>query len=718
MRLWRRRSYLLRLFITYMLVLIFPIVVLGIITERVHMRALKDMMVERAQSDLARTADSFDALIEQYKTIALRLCNDRRIMTANLTGNSVGYLGAYESLRSYVGVDQFASQILMYNKKDGKLYANAYVYNTGIFYRSIQRYDPGCYDAFTQALGALSNPAFFRLPHATDAPPDVVLAIPIHGLSGGDNVLLCFFSHARLSALTGAAADGLAATLLYAADGLLFAGGSVPAGVEEMPMPLADTAGDLRLNGTVYAVSTKDSKTMDLRYAVLTPIQTLFADLRSIQAARMISLAAVLAVGLVLVTVFSRKNFKPLGNLSAKARALVQVTDKSLDEFGYASAAMESLYQAGERERALTNLLYERIDDPAQAETFLYQAGMPACSQQFCVLVALRSVDRHDAAMHALEARLAEAFSGVCRFEYTSSKIVFLLGWEREVPEAELRKLYQALPGRLQKPVLGVGSCCAGAGGIAASFSEAKVALEYAIYHQMRGIVFFRETAASEEQLFSYPSEELMLLSTMICSGDVQQSRTIGRILFRYLHEHQDNVFQAVRLCHEMISTVHLALGEAGIEAEELKRRHSTALLRQDAYLPEQMFETVSRFFDEAIEAMEEAFRPQKSARSIDSVVAYINNNFSDSGISVKVIAHRFDISVSNLSHQFKNKTGKNVSQYIDELRLALARQLLKTTSLTISHIAANTGYISSANLIRKFKQHYSLTPAEFRRSG
>ena len=70
---------------------------------------------------------------------------------------------------------------------------------------------------------------------------------------------------------------------------------------------------------------------------------------------------------------------------------------------------------------------------------------------------------------------------------------------------------------------------------------------------------------------------------------------------------------------------------------------------------------------------------------------------------------------MSNLSHQFKALTGRNISDYIAEKKMQFAKKLLRTTDIPISDVALRLGYNQTSSFIRKFKQCENRTPNEYR---
>lgn len=69
------------------------------------------------------------------------------------------------------------------------------------------------------------------------------------------------------------------------------------------------------------------------------------------------------------------------------------------------------------------------------------------------------------------------------------------------------------------------------------------------------------------------------------------------------------------------------------------------------------------------------------------------------------------------LSRLFKRTLNVTLSEYVNEARMTLAKQLLKTSNMKIYEIAAPTGHESAAYFTRSFKKHTNLTPQEYRES-
>ena len=98
----------------------------------------------------------------------------------------------------------------------------------------------------------------------------------------------------------------------------------------------------------------------------------------------------------------------------------------------------------------------------------------------------------------------------------------------------------------------------------------------------------------------------------------------------------------------------------------------------------------------------------------IAQIKAYISENYMKP-ISLDIIADDLSMNPKYLSQLFKSETGKNISDYIAELRIEKAKELLIGTDMRIIEIAEHIGIPSRATFLRVFQKIENITPTEFR---
>ena len=95
-------------------------------------------------------------------------------------------------------------------------------------------------------------------------------------------------------------------------------------------------------------------------------------------------------------------------------------------------------------------------------------------------------------------------------------------------------------------------------------------------------------------------------------------------------------------------------------------------------------------------------------------VLDYIARSY-DKKITLEKLCSEFGTNRTDFNRRFKEETGMTAIQYLIDLRLTIARSLLKDTDLPVERIAEQTGFADSTHLERLFKQKYQKTPGEVR---
>ncbi|WP_151734205.1 helix-turn-helix transcriptional regulator ['Paenibacillus yunnanensis' Narsing Rao et al. 2020] len=102
------------------------------------------------------------------------------------------------------------------------------------------------------------------------------------------------------------------------------------------------------------------------------------------------------------------------------------------------------------------------------------------------------------------------------------------------------------------------------------------------------------------------------------------------------------------------------------------------------------------------------------SYTNIAPVLAYINQNFNKID-TIEEIAGHFYISKYYLCRIFKEATGLTLIQYLNNIKIQHACNMLVNSKLSVLEIGIACGYNSSMYFCKMFKQALSLTPSEFR---
>ncbi|HIT90192.1 MAG TPA: helix-turn-helix transcriptional regulator, partial [Candidatus Merdenecus merdavium] len=86
------------------------------------------------------------------------------------------------------------------------------------------------------------------------------------------------------------------------------------------------------------------------------------------------------------------------------------------------------------------------------------------------------------------------------------------------------------------------------------------------------------------------------------------------------------------------------------------------------------------------------------------------------SGLTVSSVAKELNVNRSYLSRIFKEDTGKNLSRFLNEIKVDEAKRLLKYSNMSLVNISFLLGF-STQNYFQKiFKDITKQTPLEYRK--
>ncbi len=96
--------------------------------------------------------------------------------------------------------------------------------------------------------------------------------------------------------------------------------------------------------------------------------------------------------------------------------------------------------------------------------------------------------------------------------------------------------------------------------------------------------------------------------------------------------------------------------------------------------------------------------------------VSFMEENVAG-GITIEDVAREVGMSPVHFSFLFKQAYGKSPKQFLIDLRIQRAKEMLRAGALSVSEVASHVGYDSPKTFFRLFRSRTGLTPLEYQRS-
>jgi Transcriptional regulator containing an amidase domain and an AraC-type DNA-binding HTH domain len=101
---------------------------------------------------------------------------------------------------------------------------------------------------------------------------------------------------------------------------------------------------------------------------------------------------------------------------------------------------------------------------------------------------------------------------------------------------------------------------------------------------------------------------------------------------------------------------------------------------------------------------------------NLDSAVRFINENKCNSEYSTRKAARIANLSGYHFIRTFRNETGKTPYNFLLDLKINKAKELLKEKNQSITEICFSCGFINHSHFATAFKKRVGMTPSMYRK--
>ncbi|WP_168735982.1 helix-turn-helix domain-containing protein [Cohnella fermenti] len=559
--------------------------------------------------------------------------------------------------------------------------------------------------------------------------------------------------------------DGSGAAFIMRQDGALVTDGrsvppdnaaplneSIRSEVIHRAMEPADFA--YKYNRTDYSVSVGEFKRPGWIYVVATPISALTAPVLLMLKLSLAACALGLLVAIGLSWLASRQMYRPIGrmfNLVRESEGGAAQREEESDEFAFIEYRWTNLKQESRelrlklerssrqaRDGFLRQWIQGHLAHLSEEELVdrIGQNGWDAQENQFAViLVRLSDMTDRGGRFGKGDEQLASFAAAniaeeVVRMSGTPAEIVNFFDlsiavllfvpaeWQRETVKKELFQLAEVIISQLSsflgmRVTVGVGKPVQRAVNIHQSLEETRQMISFRDIDKKEQILDMDNLLPQSGNPVHYPFEAEHELIQFIRMGMEDEAvGQLGRFVSSLkLSRGQELLFRQGML--QLLGSILHALLKAGVDSGSLYR--SDDLYEQliglvDADVMQQWFEDV---IVRPFTGMMRDNREKLLEQLVDKVVHIIHESYP-LPISLDSCAEEVGIMSYNLSKVFKYFTGHNFIDYLTNVRIAKAKELLIGSDLKMNEIAERVGY-QPTYFVRIFKKAEGVTPGKYR---
>ncbi|MEK3724412.1 helix-turn-helix domain-containing protein [Paenibacillus sp. FSL H8-0034] len=329
------------------------------------------------------------------------------------------------------------------------------------------------------------------------------------------------------------------------------------------------------------------------------------------------------------------------------------------------------------------------------------------------------------AASNIVQELAANAFDQADTINFHDLTIGLLLGYDALEPLEQCReriyRLLNELTNRLNlllhmRVAIGLGRPAAQLKEIPAMLEETKQALRFRDLQEDNQIIDLREWVTDGEKTSDFPFH----LEKEVIHGLRMglEEETVDAVR-RFLHElrvHAGKELWVQQGMLHLLGSVQHSIMQMGMNLNALYE--GANLYSQLCQLKEP--EEIEKWFLSRVilPFMHESKRKQDAfmQQTIDRIVLKIQDSYMEE-LSLDAIAESERLSSYTLSRMFKQSVGLNFIDYLTEIRLNKAKELLLHTDWRLNEVAERVGYQHSY-FSRIFKKHVGVTPSRYRENS
>lgn len=704
--------------------------------------------------------NNIDSLYSDVEKLALQLMQEKRVQEVAdyrepLNNEQVDEVMLLASdIKKYTIVKQDYNNVFIYFPNSNLIAHSNGIYDAYRFYKIYYKSQDFSYDDFINLLNTKRrSDANLKSTVAAEAEYNQLVCIRESiNRTKTDNsfsVAVCIPERQLFRELGNSEYEENRVFILNSKKEILFSSDETYSSIIESESIAIDDGESNRINSGKDTYVCVKSDVADWYYIVVFPTNVLQNDVNNTKKLLIFNISAMLCIGLVLVVLFVRKNYKPINTLLEKLSDTGVSVGESEDELEGVYKAVFKIYNErntledlldSQKEiiklRSLEEILHGKSIDVEYLQekcnvTFPFEF-VTVCTF-FCKNLDSLFGDEDDLTdferkelfvqimKNIVEELLNEKYKAyVVVADGMVSCIVNVSDERTECFFDDMNSYFSRTKNVLNTHFridldVAVGELHQGLETVVLSYNEALRTIDYMTYMEIGGFVTYASVAENNQVEICFSIETEKRLMNCIISADFQKAESMINNVYESVMTNGNVTAKSVNALLARIVNVFMTV---------IQNSHLNDF--DDLYnsigdfvemIGTKSFRLLQSKTIEIVRRICELIQLSKNKvydRKIDEVVNYVEQNYSNPDLNVNLLADKLGYNAAYLSKIFKDEFGEALLYYINKIRIEKAKNLIRENNITVEKISQMVGFNNTRTFNRAFQRYEGISPSAY----
>lgn len=751
MRIKGRGSVFRKFLTSYLLISILPIAILGSIFYYYNVVNYKENVRESNLNRLIQIKNQIDLDLKALSDVTYHISNNKQILEPDIINSKSNRdIGIAFQLKTYMTTCSFLDDILFYYRGDKKVYLTDGCYSYHEFENNIKKGFEWWKSNFFVSINTIIAPKIKRINTSiqNENMSDRLLAfmypIPYLDTLPSGTVVYMIREDYILSKFDEFFEDFRGCIFIF--DNYYNMLVSFNKGISDsdkniLKCQCSEYKGvgtwNISINRSDYVAMKTVSENNGWSYVIVMPEMKYFQGVNEMRFKVLNIISFLIIMGFILALILSKNNYKPIKALSAymKNQDSAQYDCELRNELEAIRFSFEKSHRKSRelviqvnaqrpfvRDQCLIKILNGKVDNVSELDYLLKCSNIQLQGvAYFSMVLSTRIRGMENVSIEELLKLLenvmfigAEGY-GVELIQEKVIAIVVSIENDTDCYMTQQKAIAEDVSSLIEKsfsikPVIGVGDVYADIFQLKTSFLEALSTL-YENYANFSTNIFFFSDMKNQQPIEWYPVIQQSLYIESLKYGNKTVALDTLNSMLDAIVKVTKSYFVIKCQCFDILNTVIKSINKIDISEDFVYNIKQLTMFETLEEFREGMEKFTIQFCD-----FMDKLKEKRNSELKNSIIKYVNENYTSLDISLNDIASKFDVSSTYVSRFFKEETGMNFIDYITNLRMDYVKKQLRDTDKKVKDIAAEVGYVDASSFSRKFKAMEGVTPVQYRK--